>query len=93
MQGRQKLSNLLNDGGKRKRMRTTRSAYSALEGGERRSTRKDRYFGDYLSTSAVMYTAGQGWQDCLPLPEGQGDVDDGVSSSQMSVDSGELLGA
>jgi DNA polymerase III delta prime subunit len=88
MQDRQKLSNLLNEGGKRKRMRTTRSAYSALEGGERRSTRRDRYFGDSLSTDAVMYTAGQGWRDCLPAPDRQEDVDDGVSSSPMSVGSG-----
>lgn len=88
MQDRQKLSNLLGEGGKRKRMRTTRSAYSALEGGERRSTRKDRYFGDCLSTDAVMYTAGNGWQDCLPTPERQTNFDDDVSSSQMSVDSG-----
>ena len=68
-------------------MRTTRSAYSALEGGERGSTRKDRYFGDSLSTEEVMYTAGQGWQDCLPAPEREEDIDDGASSSPMSVNS------
>lgn len=41
MQRRLKLSNLLSEGGTRKRMRTTRSAYSALEGGERRTTRRE----------------------------------------------------
>ena len=87
MQDRHKLSSLLSKGGKRKRMRTTRSAYSALEGGERGSTRKDRYFGDSLSTEEVMYTAGQGWQDCLPAPEREEDIDDGASSSPMSVNS------
>ncbi|KJZ72094.1 hypothetical protein HIM_08549 [Hirsutella minnesotensis 3608] len=55
-QERLKLSNLLSEGGTRKRMRTTRSAYSALEGGERRTTRKERYFGDCLVTGVVMRT-------------------------------------
>ncbi|KAG5981907.1 hypothetical protein E4U55_002548 [Claviceps digitariae] len=66
MQERQKLSSLLSDGGTRKRMRNTRSAYSALEGGERRSTRKERYFGDALTTSLVMRTGGgQYWQEAV----------------------------
>ncbi|KAH7144379.1 hypothetical protein B0J13DRAFT_607735 [Dactylonectria estremocensis] len=58
---RVKLSNLLSEGGKRKRMRTTRSAYSALEGGERRATRRERYFGDTLNTELVRRTAGKEW--------------------------------
>ncbi|KAF9768863.1 hypothetical protein IL306_013781 [Fusarium sp. DS 682] len=62
MQERLKLSNLLSEGGKRKRMRTTRSAYSAMEGGERRTTRRERYFGDTLNTVFVRRTAGKGWQ-------------------------------
>lgn len=66
MQDRQRLNDLLSEGGGRKRMRTTRSAYSALEGGERRTTRRERYFGDCLSTEAVMYTAGKDWQEALP---------------------------
>ncbi|KAG5929530.1 hypothetical protein E4U42_005557 [Claviceps africana] len=66
MQERQKLNSLLSEGGTRKRMRNTRSAYSALEGGERRSTRKERYFGDALTTRLVMRTgAGQYWQDAV----------------------------
>ncbi|KAG5931161.1 hypothetical protein E4U53_001931 [Claviceps sorghi] len=66
MQERQKLNSLLSEGGTRKRMRNTRSAYSALEGGERRSTRKERYFGDALTTSLVMRTGGgQYWQDAV----------------------------
>ncbi|KAM0342992.1 hypothetical protein ACHAPU_009022 [Fusarium lateritium] len=63
MQGRLKLSNLLSEGGTRKRMRTTRSAYSAMEGGERKTTRRERYFGDSLNTSFVRRTAGKGWQE------------------------------
>ncbi|KAH7000362.1 hypothetical protein EDB80DRAFT_723805 [Ilyonectria destructans] len=59
---RVKLSNLLSEGGKRKRMRTTRSAYSALEGGERRATRRERYFGDCLNTEFVRRTAREEWR-------------------------------
>ncbi|KAH7244069.1 uncharacterized protein BKA55DRAFT_573010 [Fusarium redolens] len=65
MQERLKLSNLLSEGGKRKRMRTTRSAYSAMEGGERRTTRRERYFGDTLNTVFVRRTAGKGWQEAV----------------------------
>ncbi|KAF5018101.1 hypothetical protein F66182_9940 [Fusarium sp. NRRL 66182] len=76
MQDRLKLSNLLSEGGKRKRMRTTRSAYSALEGGERRTTRRERYFGDTLNAVFVRRTAGKGWQeavlDCI-APEESGE--------------------
>ncbi|KIL96054.1 hypothetical protein FAVG1_00793 [Fusarium avenaceum] len=63
MQERVKLSNLLSEGGKRKRMRTTRSAYSAMEGGERKTTRRERYFGDNLNTVFVRRTAGVGWRE------------------------------
>ncbi|KAF7547674.1 hypothetical protein G7Z17_g7562 [Cylindrodendrum hubeiense] len=59
---RVKLSNLLSEGGKRKRMRTTRSAYSALEGGERKATRRERYFGDCLNTEFVRRTASEEWK-------------------------------
>ncbi|KAH0499756.1 hypothetical protein TgHK011_006929 [Trichoderma gracile] len=65
MQRRLKLSNLMSEGGKRKRMRTTRSAYSALEGGERRTTRRERHFGDCLSTQHVLRTGGDRWSDLV----------------------------
>lgn len=65
MQERLKLSNLLSEGGTRKRMRTTRSAYSAMEGGERRTTRRERYFGDTLNTIFVRHTAGEGWKEAV----------------------------
>ncbi|TFA97806.1 Telomere length regulation protein elg1 [Trichoderma ghanense] len=65
MQRRLKLSNLMSEGGKRKRMRTTRSAYSALEGGERRTTRRERHFGDCLSTQNVLRTGGDRWTDLV----------------------------
>ncbi|PHH59162.1 hypothetical protein CDD81_3678 [Ophiocordyceps australis] len=56
MQQRLKLSSLLSAGGTKKRMRTTRSAYSALEGGDRRKTRRERYFGSLLNGCLVMRT-------------------------------------
>ncbi|OAA40989.1 ATPase, AAA family protein [Metarhizium rileyi] len=62
MQERLKLNSFLREGGTRKRMRNTRSAYSALEGGERRSTRREQYFGDSLSAGLVMRTGGDSWQ-------------------------------
>ncbi|KAH7308025.1 hypothetical protein B0I35DRAFT_483319 [Stachybotrys elegans] len=68
MAERLRLSNLLSEGGKRKRMRTTRAAYSALEGGERSTTRRERYFGDVLNTGFVMRTGGSTWQDAIAEP-------------------------
>ncbi|GKT99215.1 unnamed protein product [Fusarium langsethiae] len=65
MQERLKLSNLLSEGGTRKRMRTTRSAYSAMEGGERRTVRRERYFADTLNTVFVRHTAGEGWKEAV----------------------------
>ncbi|KAI2470466.1 P-loop containing nucleoside triphosphate hydrolase protein [Annulohypoxylon bovei var. microspora] len=62
---RQRLSrsSLLSEGGQpgKKRMRTTRSAYSALEGGSRASTRRERYFSADVNPHLVMRTGGRGW--------------------------------
>ncbi|XXH04326.1 hypothetical protein Hte_010740 [Hypoxylon texense] len=56
-------SNLLSEGGQpgKKRMRTTRSAYSALEGGTRASTRREKYFSADVNPHLVMRTGGKGW--------------------------------
>ncbi|KAI8960423.1 P-loop containing nucleoside triphosphate hydrolase protein [Daldinia sp. FL1419] len=61
-------SSLLSEGGQpgRKRMRTTRSAYSAIEGGTRASTRRERYFTADLNPHLVMRTGGRGW-DAIAL--------------------------
>ncbi|EEU39481.1 uncharacterized protein NECHADRAFT_100906 [Fusarium vanettenii 77-13-4] len=80
MQERLKLSNLLSEGGKRKRMRTTRSAYSALEGGERRTTRRERYFGDCLNTAFVRRTAGDTWQEAVEAMRPKESVESAPSS-------------
>lgn len=91
MQDRMRLSNLLSDGGKRKRMRTTRSAYSAMEGGERRTTRRERYFGDCLNTVDVLRTGGQNWQDAIGTRETWNDSDGLQASSPMSNHSGDIM--
>ncbi|KAH8178776.1 ATPase family associated with various cellular activities (AAA) domain-containing protein [Sarocladium implicatum] len=64
-QERTKLSSLLSEGGNgkgRKRMRTTRSALSALEGGERRSTRGEKWFKG-VGTGLVLRTGADGWAE------------------------------
>ncbi|KAI1435114.1 hypothetical protein GGR50DRAFT_345302 [Xylaria sp. CBS 124048] len=62
---RLKRSNLLSQGGKpdRKRMRTTRSAFSALEGGSRSTTRREKYFTADINPYLVMRTSGKGWTE------------------------------
>jgi DNA polymerase III delta prime subunit len=60
---RARLSNLLSEGGRTKRMRTTRSAFSALEGGQRGRVRRERWFGDEVNSVAVEKTAGRGWDN------------------------------
>ncbi|KAI1206642.1 P-loop containing nucleoside triphosphate hydrolase protein [Annulohypoxylon truncatum] len=62
-QQRVSRSSLLSEGGQpgKKRMRTTRSAYSALEGSSRASTRRERYFSADINPYLVMRTGGEGW--------------------------------
>lgn len=56
---------------KSKRARTTRAARSALEGGQRGSTRRERWFTKSLDLQAVLATAGCGWPKLtVTLPEG-----------------------
>ncbi|KAG8676861.1 hypothetical protein FPOAC2_02976 [Fusarium poae] len=89
MQERLKLSNLLSEGGTRKRMRTTRSAYSAMEGGERRTVRRERYFADTLNTVFVRHTAGQGWREAVESvtpKEMTGDSPSSTTSSPVATE-------
>ena len=62
-------SNLISEGGTvaKKRMRNTRSAYSAMEGGSRASTRREKYFTADINPHLVMQTGGDGW-DALRSP-------------------------
>ncbi|KAH6839413.1 hypothetical protein B0I37DRAFT_316411 [Chaetomium sp. MPI-CAGE-AT-0009] len=62
---RMRMSSLVSEGGKgsqgTKRMRTTRAALSALEGGSRSSTRGERWFSADINPYLVAKTAGTGW--------------------------------
>jgi DNA polymerase III delta prime subunit len=66
-QQRLRLSNLISEGGRKgpKRMRTTRAAYSAMEGGSRKTTRPDRWFKAELNPHLVMKTGGSSWTDLV----------------------------
>lgn len=61
---RLKMSNLLSKGGT-KRMRNTRAAHAALEGGSRTHTRPERWFKADVNGVLVMRTAGEGWANAL----------------------------
>lgn len=50
-----------------KRARTTRAARSALEGGQRGTTRRERWFSKALDFGAVLATGGSGWPSMLEL--------------------------
>jgi hypothetical protein len=90
MQERLKLGNLLSEGGTRKRMRTTRSAYSAMEGGERRTTRRERYFADTLNTVFVRHTAGEGWKEAIESTAPKEMIGDSPSSAPSSPVASEI---
>jgi hypothetical protein len=65
-QERARLSNLLSEGGRQgKRLRTTRSALSALEGGTRKTTRPEKYFRVPINPHLVCRTGLQSWQDAV----------------------------
>jgi len=62
MEDRIRRSNLLSEGGRpSKKMRSTRAAFSALEGGSRSSTRRENYFTTALNMHAVLATGGK-WE-------------------------------
>ncbi|KAE9370293.1 P-loop containing nucleoside triphosphate hydrolase protein [Stipitochalara longipes BDJ] len=61
-QERTKMSNLLSEGGRPgKKLRTTRAALSALEGGTRTTTRRERWFTGKVNAYHVMRTGMQSW--------------------------------
>ena len=66
-QERLRLSNLLSEGGRPrgKKLRTTRASRAALEGGNKASTRRERWFPTNLNVPYVLSTAGEGWQQAL----------------------------
>ncbi|RFU31264.1 hypothetical protein B7463_g5071, partial [Scytalidium lignicola] len=89
---RHRLSSLLTQGGARgKRMRTTRSAMSALEGGTRSTTRRERYFGPNLNPHLVMRTGEPSWMDAALLEIRQ-EQKTMTGSRRSSVTEGSMTG-
>ncbi|TGJ78356.1 hypothetical protein E0Z10_g10408 [Xylaria hypoxylon] len=64
---RRTRSSLLSEGGnpEKKRMRTTRAALSALDGGSRATTRRERYFAANINPYLVMRTGGKCWGELV----------------------------
>lgn len=47
------------------KMRTTRASRAALEGGNKQSVRRERWFPPETDFSMILQSGGQGWQDAL----------------------------
>ncbi|RWA05726.1 hypothetical protein EKO27_g9376 [Xylaria grammica] len=64
---RRTRSSLLSEGGNsdKKRLRTTRAALSALDGGSRATTRRERYFAADINPYLVMRTGGKCWEELV----------------------------
>ncbi|KAL1961192.1 hypothetical protein VTO42DRAFT_3137 [Malbranchea cinnamomea] len=60
---RLELSGLISHGSKR--IRTTRASRAALEGGDKATTRRERWFPVKLNPPQILATAGRNWQDLL----------------------------
>jgi len=89
-QDRAKLSNLLSEGGRPgKRMRTTRAAMSALEGGARNTTRRDRWFPGKVNPYVVMKTGMQSWTDAALIEEKKAADETATSAAPSPVDESE----
>ncbi|KAI7694982.1 P-loop containing nucleoside triphosphate hydrolase protein, partial [Hortaea werneckii] len=85
---RQRLSSVFADGeggGRAKRARTTRAARSALEGSQRATTRRERWFTKALDLQAVLETAGKGWPNTsMEVPAAEGEEGDGLQTLPAS---------
>ncbi|KAI6828993.1 P-loop containing nucleoside triphosphate hydrolase protein [Hortaea werneckii] len=85
---RQRLSSVFADGeggGRAKRARTTRAARSALEGSQRATTRRERWFTKALDLQAVLETAGKDWpKTSMEVPAAEGEDGEGLQSLPAS---------
>lgn len=81
-----RLGNLLSEGGRAKRARTTKASRTAMEGGERQLKRRERWFHRDLNFDLVMRTAGGGWAGMGWKSEGpeEGSVEGSVTETQGS---------
>ncbi|GIZ46811.1 hypothetical protein CKM354_000992100 [Cercospora kikuchii] len=95
-QQRQRLSLLdtAGEGGearRAKRARTTRAARSALEGSQRASTRRDRWFTKDLDGSAVLATGGKEWPRLVDDGGSRGSVAAGDGKESSAASTSELI--
>ncbi|KAK3339974.1 hypothetical protein B0T25DRAFT_561019 [Lasiosphaeria hispida] len=92
---RLKLSSLVSEGGRAgqgsKRMRTTRAALSALEGGSRSTIRGERWFKADINPHLIMKTGGEGWASPVAeetdLPGSPAQAQQHASSSSTPISS------
>lgn len=88
-----RLGNLLSEGGRAKRGRTTKASRTAMEGGERASKRRERWFHRDLNLELVMRTAGSSWAGMGWKREGEGeDGEASVTGSLTGTQGSESLG-
>jgi DNA polymerase III delta prime subunit len=78
-----RLGNLLSEGGRGKRTRTTRAARTAMEGGDRKTKRREQWFDKNLNRTMVMDTAGKAWSGM-----GSGAVGTETDGSVKTAESG-----
>ncbi|KAL1646273.1 hypothetical protein SLS61_007938 [Didymella pomorum] len=76
------MGNLLSEGGRAKRARTTKASRTAMEGGERREKRRERWFHRDLNFELVMRTAGSGWAGMGSKGEAEEGSVDGTQRSE-----------
>ncbi len=84
---RNRLNDVVNGVKNTKQARKTRAARSALEGSQRCSTRKDRWFVKPLDYDAVLATGGRDWPglNFSAMGDAQSDVGAETPSSSMEV--------
>ncbi|KAF7189122.1 ATPase family AAA domain-containing protein 5 [Pseudocercospora fuligena] len=86
---RERLNLLTGDGRQAKRARTTRAARSALEGSQRSTTRRERWFTKDLDVQAVLNTAGRDWpklENLAPTSLGEGSATEGADAPASSAE-------
>lgn len=96
---RDRLDRLASHGRSAKRARTTRAARSALEGGQRATIRRERWFTNDLDLEAVLATGGRDWPRLtMAAPsasvgdlskDGTEDTETPMSSAERVVSGGE----
>lgn len=90
---RLQLSGIMSEGPRNKRVRTTRASRAALEGGNKSSTRRERWFSQDANPKQILATGSSEWQDALVqaghfsvTPVALGNASSGQSDSENSED-------